>query len=107
MVKKRKKRSDRNHILYQLTLLETGETYIGLSAVLGQAIKRTLEVRFRRHLSRARTEGKPWTLHKRLRKYPSPEAWEKLVLKTVRGRKNAHQAERELIRILVPALNTF
>lgn len=104
---KRKKRSDRNHILYKLTLIETGETYIGLSAILGQAVKRTLEVRFRRHLSRSRTEGKDWTLHKRLRRYPSSEAWEKVVLQTVRGRKNAHQRERELIRALEPELNTF
>jgi hypothetical protein len=105
--KKRKKRSDRLHILYQLTLVETGETYIGLSAVIGQARKRTLEVRFRRHLSRATTEGKGWTLHKRLRRYKAPEAWEKVILKVVRGRKNAHQAERELIRELAPELNTF
>ncbi|CAB4124239.1 hypothetical protein UFOVP49_77 [uncultured Caudovirales phage] len=107
MVKKRKVRNDRNHILYRLKLESTGETYIGLSAVIGQAIARTLTVRFKRHLSRARTEGKPWTLHETLRVHPDPSLWTKTVLCVVRGRKNAHQRERELIRQFEPELNTF
>lgn len=106
MVRKRKRRSDRTHILYQLTLIETGERYIGLSAVIGQARKRTLEVRFRRHLSRSRTEGRDWILHRRLRSYGASERWDKVILKVVRGRKVAHGAERELIRLLKPELNT-
>jgi len=107
MARTRRVRNDRNHILYLLENVETGDTYVGVSAVIGQAIKRTLDVRFRRHLSRARTEGKRWTLHRALCKYPDPAFWQKTVLEVVRGRKPAHQRERQLIAECAPTLNTF
>lgn len=107
MVKKRKKRSDRNHILYQLTLKATGERYIGVSGVIGAAIKGTLNERFRRHKSRATHEEKTWTLHERLRAYPDPTQWDRIVLQVVRGRAEAFERERELINMMKPELNSF
>ena len=61
MVKKRRKRNDRNHILYRLTLIETGETYIGLSAMIGQARKKTLAKTSRRNffIGIAKVDGMP------------------------------------------------
>ena len=103
----RKRRNDRNHILYRLECVPTGEVYIGISAVIGQALKKTLEVRFRRHCSKARTEGKGWALHEALRVYSAPEQWSRTVLGVVRGRKAAHSLERETIKRLEPELNTF
>lgn len=103
----RKKRNDRNHILYRFSNLVTGEVYIGLSAIIGRAQKKTLEVRWRRHLSRAKTEAKYWAMHESLRAWPDPKFWRKEILEVVRGRKNAHQRERELIAQYCPNLNTF
>jgi hypothetical protein len=107
MVKNRKKRNDRNHILYRLTNLATGEQYIGLSAMIGQARLGTLKERFRRHLSRATHEAKGWAMHDAMRAWPHSKFWRKEVLEVVRGRKNAHQRERELIAEHNPKLNTF
>lgn len=107
MMKNRKKRSDRNHILYRMTNLITGEQYIGVSGVLGRAQQKTLEVRFRKHLSRALNEDKVWSMHVSLRSWPDSKFWRKEILEVVRGRKNAHQRERQLIAEYEPVLNTF
>ena len=107
IVKKRKKRSDRKHILYRLVCIETGDFYIGLSAIIGSARKKTLNERFRKHLSKATHENKTWKLHKLLRKYPDKEMWERTIIGEIRGRKSAHQLERKLIASNCPTLNTF
>jgi hypothetical protein len=107
MVAKRKKRSDRNYILYVLENKHTGSTYIGLSAVIGSAKVRTLKVRFKRHVSKAFTEAKSWTLHKALRKHPMECDWNRTILQVIRGRKAAYQLERQLIAEHQPDLNTF
>jgi hypothetical protein len=103
----RRRRRDRNHILYRFDNVETGDFYIGLSAMIGRARLGTLKERFRRHVSKAQHEAKRWTLHKLLRKYPDAACWRMRVLKVVRGRKPAHQMERSLIRKHAPTLNTF
>lgn len=107
MPRLRKVRSDRNHIIYLLRNIHTGGTYIGVSAMIGQAKKKTLDERFRRHLSRAIHEGKGWELHKALRRYPDRGDWHKCILEVIRGRKNAHQRERILIQEFEADLNTF
>ena len=53
----RKKRSDRNHIIYAVTA-DTGETYIGLTVAIGQAYLRSVKVRVQKHISRALKEDK-------------------------------------------------
>lgn len=103
----RRKRSDRKHIVYRLDNTETGDFYIGISAIIGAARKKTLNERFRRHLSKAIHEGKNWKLHKLLRKFPDADFWEKTIIGEVRGRKPAHQLERQLIAAECPTLNTF
>ena len=107
MARLRKVRNDRNHIIYMLQNNHTGSTYIGVSAMIGQAKKKTLDERFRRHLSRATHEGKDWELHKALRRFPNRDDWHKVILEVVRGRKNAHQRERVLIAEFAADLNTF
>ena len=98
----RKKRSDRNHVLYQLTIGE--QTYIGLTVAIGQAYLRSVKVRVQKHMSRAKKESKDWAICEALR---SDEAIQYEVLEVVRGRKAAHSRERQLIEKLSQSLNNF
>jgi hypothetical protein len=100
----RKKRSDRNYVLYQLTA--ENETYIGLTVAQGQAFLRSVKVRVQKHLSRAKREDKNWTLYAFLRSNPEVQLQYE-VLEVVRGRKPAYQREREIIAEVAPSLNTF
>ena len=60
----RKKRNDRNYILYQLTVDE--QTYIGLTVAIGRAFLRSVKVRVQKHLSRARVVNKECTVYNAL-----------------------------------------
>lgn len=95
----------RNHVLYLLTNTATGEQYVGLTVATRRAYQYSLERRWQQHLSRARNENKPWRLYASLRQH-GPDVFTRTVHSIVRGRAAAHQAERELIRTLQPALNT-
>ena len=100
-----KKRCDRNHVVYCITA-ETGDTYIGITVAQGQAYLRSVKVRVQKHLSRARCENKGWALYSFLKDNPEVKLTYHVV-EVVRGRKPAHQRERELIAELSPTLNTF
>lgn len=100
----RKKRCDRNYVLYQLTV--DNETYIGLTVSQGQAFLRSVKVRIQKHLSRARNENKSWSLYAFLSNNPDATMTYE-VLEVIRGRKPAYQRERELISAYQPTLNTF
>ena len=102
----RKKRSDRNHVLYRVVCTDTGDSYIGLTVAQGQAFVRSVKIRWQKHVSRAMRENKAWTMCQFLRANAEAE-FRYEVLEIVRGRKPAHQRERELITELEPTLNTF
>lgn len=102
----RKKRSDRNHVLYRVTCLDTGDSYIGLTVAQGQAFLRSVKVRWQKHVSRAMREDKAWNFCEFLREFRDAE-YRYEVIEVIRGRKPAHQRERELIREYNPTLNTF
>jgi hypothetical protein len=102
----RKKRSDRNYVLYQVTCEDTGDSYIGLTVSQGRAFLRSVKVRWQKHVSRAVRENKPWYFCEFLRSMPDAE-YTYQVVEVIRGRKNAYQRERELIREISPTLNTF
>ena len=102
----RKKRSDRNHVVYRVTCIDTGDSYIGLTVADGRAFLRPVKVRWQKHVSRAMRETKEWNFCTALRELADCE-WTYEVLEVVRGRKPAHQRERELIADLEPSLNTF
>ena len=101
----RKKRSDRNHVIYQLTNTVNGSTYIGITAAIGQARLRAVKVRWQKHVRRALTEGLDWKLCKEIRKF-GPESFTYRVVEVVRGKAEVHARERELIALLSPKLNT-
>jgi hypothetical protein len=98
----RKKRNDRNYILYQLTVDD--QTYIGLTVAVGRAFLRSVKVRVQKHLSRAKVENKNWSICAALQ---NANVIEYEVLEVVRGRKKAYARERELIYSMEPTLNDF
>lgn len=101
-----KKRSDRNYVLYQVTCMDTGDSYIGLTVARGRAFVRSVKVRWQKHVSRAFRENKAWAFCDFLRNNADAE-FRYEVIEVVRGRKNAYQREREIIADFEPSLNTF
>lgn len=99
----RKKRKDRNYILYRVT--GGNDTYIGLTVSQGRAFWKSVKIRVQKHISRAMNEDKDWTMCKFLRETDDTIYYE--VLEVVRGRKAAYSRERELISELNPSLNDF
>jgi hypothetical protein len=98
----RKKRNDRNYVLYQLDV--DGQSYVGLTVAIGHAFLRSVKIRVQKHISRALVEDKDWSLCQAIR---SAECIQYSVIEVVRGRKNAYQREREVIATLQPDLNDF
>ena len=98
----RKKRSDRNYILYSLNV--NGESYIGLTVANGRAYWNALKLRVQKHISRSIREDKDWSLCKAIR---NADVIEYEVLEVIRGRADAYQRERELIKQYQPSLNDF
>lgn len=105
MTATRKKRSDRNHAIYAVTNNVTGEQYVGIT-VTAKGVHTALRVRIQKHVRRALTENKDWALCKSIREH-GPENFCYGLLEVVRGKKEAHQRELEIIRAHNPALNTF
>lgn len=103
MINKRKKRSDRNHVIYSLSV--NGLEYIGLTFVDGGNVSKSVIRRWRKHVNRAMSEDKDWNLCKAIRKY-GPDAFDVCFYEVVRGKSAAHIRERELIRELKPKLNS-
>jgi len=107
MTTTRKRRTDRNHLIYMIQNTSTGEQYIGLTALCYNGnVRRTLTRRMQKHLQRAMTENKTWGLSRALRERGA----ERFVfgkLEVIRGKRPAHARETELINTLQPALNTF
>jgi len=102
----RRKRNDRNYVLYQIVAEDTGDNYIGLTVATGRAFLRSVKVRVQKHMSRAKREDKNWALCEFIRQNPDA-ALTYEVLDVVRGRKRAYEIERQYIEEFQPTLNTF
>lgn len=100
----RKKRTDRNHIIYELRV--NGLNYIGVTAKTETTINKSVLARAAKHYYRAKTEGKNWLLCQALRTLNSKDEIEVLVHEVIRGKAAAHRREVELRRQLQPILNT-
>jgi len=101
-ISKRKKRNDRTHIIYRLTVANM--VYIGITAKTQSTVLKSVRLRFSKHLERARNESKPWPLYKAIRRYGAESASVEIV-ELVRGKAAAHHREVELIKIYNPKLN--
>lgn len=101
---KRKRRVDRNHIIYQITCEPTGETYIGITVARGRAYKGSVDIRWQGHLYHANIENRPYPIHQRIREH-GDGAFSKEILHIVRGKTEAHSLEKTLIREKNPPLN--
>ena len=103
----RKRRTDRNQVIYFIQDVVTLEYYIGLTAVCYKGnVRKTLTRRMQKHMQRALTEDKNWGLSRALRERGA-ERFVFGVIEVVRGKRPAQSRETELINTLQPALNTF
>lgn len=103
----RKRRTDRNQVIYYIQDVVTFEYYIGLTALSYKGnVFLTLRRRMQKHMQRAMTENKNWGLSRALRERGA-ESFIFGVIEVVRGKKPAHSRETELINTMQPALNTF
>ena len=100
----RKKRSDRNHIIYELIV--NGLNYIGVTAKTESTVLKSVKSRAAKHWYRAQKEQKDWTLCQALRQLNDKSEIEIRVHEIVRGKAAAHKREVESRRQLKPALNT-
>jgi len=100
----RKKRADRNHIIYELRI--NGLNYIGVTAKTESTINKSVLARAAKHFYRAKTEGKNWLLCEALRTLNDKSEIEVYVHEIIRGKAAAHRREVELRRALMPTLNT-
>jgi hypothetical protein len=100
----RAKRTDRNHIIYQICGPQG--VYIGVTAKTESTVLKSVRARVAKHYYRAQTETKQWALCSLLRSYTSKDDIDVRVLEIVRGKESAHKRERELIRSMNPFYNT-
>jgi len=100
----RKRRSDRNHAVYQIVCKPTGERYIGLTVVRGRAVQKSVKIRWDGHVHHAVVEGRDNPLQRRIREF-GPEAFSHELLQVVRGKQPAHDIEKGLIVNMKPELN--
>ena len=100
----RKKRVDRNHIIYELRI--NGANYIGVTAKTESTINKSVLARAAKHFYRAKKENKDWLLCQALRALNDKSEIEVLVHEVIRGKAAAHKREVELRRELRPVLNT-
>jgi len=103
----RKRRTDRNQVIYFIQDTVTLEYYIGLTALSYKGnVFLTLRRRMQKHMQRAMTENKNWGLSRALRERGA-DRFVFGVVEIVRGKRPAHERETLLINTLQPALNTF
>ena len=103
----RKRRTDRNQVIYYIQDVVTLDYYIGLTAMcFAGNVRKTLTRRMQKHMQRAMTENKNWGLSRALREQGA-ERFVFGVVEVVRGKRPAHSRETELINTMQPSLNTF
>ena len=101
----RKKRSDRNHIVYEIRNDKTEEIYIGITAIERKAVLRSLKNRWKKHLSRFYNQKPDWNLYRSIETW-GETAFQIRIIEIIRGKAKAHQREVEIIKERKPQLNS-
>jgi hypothetical protein len=99
----RKRRNDRNHVIYQLTG-PNGQRYVGVTFARGRAWKRSAKIRWEAHVRNALDYDRQNLLSISIREHGA-DNFTREVLEIIRGKQNAHNREREILQILQPELN--
>jgi hypothetical protein len=100
----RKKRVDRNHIIYELVV--NGRNYIGVTAKTESTVNKSVLSRAAKHFYRAKKENKDWSLCVALRELSDKSEIAVYIHEVIRGKAAAHRREVEIRRLIKPALNT-
>lgn len=100
----RKRRNDRNHVIYEITCDVTGDTYIGITVARGRAYLKSIETRWKGHIYHACVENRDLPLAATIR-YHGPEKFSKKMLAVVRGKTATHAEETRLIKERKPTMN--
>ena len=100
----RKRRVDRNHIIYELVV--NGRNYIGVTAKTESTVNKSVLSRAAKHFYRAKKENKDWSLCVALRELNDKSEIAVYIHEVIRGKAAAHRREVELRRLIKPALNT-
>ena len=100
----RKKRVDRNHIIYELRV--PAGNYIGVTAKTESTVLKSVKARAAKHFYRAKKESKDWTLCVALRQLSDKSEIEIVVHAIIRGKAAAHKEEVRIRRAVKPNLNT-
>ena len=103
MIKKRKKRCDRNHIIYLLTA-PSGKSYVGITVVQDKDRKASLEKRWASHCRNALVYATDYTLSHCIRE-EGAEKFKREVIEVIRGKAEAHFRETQIIYEKKPHLN--
>jgi hypothetical protein len=101
----RKKRNDRNHVIYEIVNTLTGASYLGVTAAIGRRFNYSVVLRFQKHCSRARKENKQWSLYIDMREN-DPSVYELFIVDVVRGKALAHEIETKLLKQFNYELNS-
>jgi hypothetical protein len=83
---------------------ERGDSYIGLTRKSLPNADKVVAERWRKHKSRARNEDRAWPLYQYL-KDRIDGAWSHKIITVIRGRAEAYDYERSLVKAQKPTLN--
>ena len=101
-MKRKTARKDSNYVIYAAT--HNGQSYIGLTRKGSVTVAKAVKERWRKHISRAKNEDRAWVLYQYI-KAGNWTDWEHEVIAVIRGRAEAYAYERELVKLIGPALN--
>ena len=101
----RKKRNDRNHVIYEIVNTLNGKSYLGITAAIGRRFHYSALLRFQKHCSRAKKEKKQWALYIDMRENDK-SVYELFIVDVVRGKALAHQIETKLLKKFNYELNS-
>jgi hypothetical protein len=99
---KRTARKDCNYVIY--VALHNGSAYIGLTRKGSTTVGKAVKERWRKHVSRAKNEHRDWVIYNYMRE-GNWDDWTHEVVAVVRGRAEAYDFERGLVKHLQPQLN--